>query len=142
MALWRNIGAVETIAAGRTQSWRITYGFGRDVGVVVGAPNLQELVANVELIAFDQGVFGRAAGEELSSETHYTVKIRNAGASGIRYNLNIGDWQPEGGQAPVAVRVRQLRPEVAQPPTTVLARRAQKKRSGSGARKRKAPRRR
>lgn len=138
MALWRDIGAVETIAAGRTHLWRITYGNGRDVGVVVGAPNLHQFVANVELIALDQGVFARASSEELGTQTHYTVKIRNAGTSGIRYNLNVGDWQPDGGDPPAAVRMRQLRPEVADPPTTVLAaaRRAKKKRARKAARRR------
>jgi hypothetical protein len=143
MALWRDIGAVETIGAGRTQLWRITYGNGRDVGVVVGAPNLHQFVADVELIALEQGVFARASSEELGTQTHYTVRIRNAGTSGIRYNLNVADWQPDGGEAPAAVRIRQLRPEVSDPPATVLAaaRRAKKKRSGGGARKRKAARR-
>ena len=144
MALWRDIGAVETIGAGRTQLWRITYGNGRDVGVVVGAPNLHQFAANVELIALDYGVFARASGEELGTQTHYTVKIRNAGTSGIRYNLNVGDWQPDAGDPPAAVRIRQLRPEVADTPSGVLAaaRRAKKKRPAGGARKRKAARRR
>jgi len=111
MAHWRNIGAVQTLAGGRAHLWNITYGNGRDVGVVVAAPNLQELGAGVELIAFDQGVFATAVGEELSTQTHYRVRIRNAGSSGIRYNLNIGDWQPDvGAQAPAAVRVSLLPP--------------------------------
>jgi hypothetical protein len=118
------------------------YGNGLDVGVVVAAPNLHE--ANVELIAFDQGVVARPVGEELSTQTHYGVKIRNAGASGIRYNLNIGDWQPEGGQAPVAVRVTQLPPGVGgvlvQPSTAIAAKRRAKR--GGGRAKKRATRRR
>lgn len=139
MALWRDIGAVETIGAGRTQLWRITYGNGRDVGVVVGAPNLHQFVANVELIALDQGVFARASGEELGTQTHYTVKIRNAGTSSIRYNLNVGDWQPDAADPPAAVRIRQLRPEVADTPSTVLAAKRRAKRAGA---KKRAKRRR
>jgi hypothetical protein len=139
MALWRSIGAVQTIAPGRTQVWHITYPNGRDVGVVVAAPNPSE--TNVELVAFDQGVFVRPVGEELSTHTQYTVKIRNAGTAGIGYNLNIGDWQTEGAQAPTAARVKQLPPgvsDVVVQPTVAVARRAKKK----AARKRKAARRR
>ena len=144
MAHWRNIGAVQSIAAGRTQLWHITYGNGHDFGVVVAAPNLHD--AGAELIAFDRGVLARAVGEELGSQTVYTVKIRNAGSSGIRYNLNIGDWQNDAGaQAPAAVRVRQLPPGVggvAVNPPVVIARRAKKKGARKAARKRKAVRRR
>ena len=142
MAHWRSIGAVQSIAAGRTQVWHITYGTGRDVGVVVAAPNLHDTGA--ELIAFDRGVLARAVGEELGSQTVYTVKIRNAGSSGINYNLNIGDWQNDvGAQAPTAVRVRQLPPGlggVVVGPPLVLARRAKNKGARKAARKRKAPR--
>jgi hypothetical protein len=145
MAHWRSIGGVISIPSGTTHHWQITYGNGRDVGVVVAAPNLHELVANVELIALDQGVLGRAGAEELTAQTHYTVKIRNAGVSGISYNLNIGDWQPDGGQAPAAHRIRTLPPGaggLGVEPSLVAARRAKKKRSSSAARKRKAARRR
>ena len=134
MALWRNVGHVVLIASGRTDQWQITYGTGQDVGVVVAAPNLQEI--NVELIALEQGVVARASGEELASSTHYTVKIRNAGTSGIRYNLNIGDWQPAGGQAPVAHRVRQLPvgvgDVVVRPPSAIAAKKRAKRAGGHG----------
>ena len=106
MALWRNVGNVVSIASGATHSWQITYGFGMDVGVVVAAPNPQEI--NAELIALDQGVVARPVGTELQTATHYTVKIRNLGAISLGYNLNIGDWQPANGQAPQAQRISQL----------------------------------
>lgn len=139
MAHWRNIGAVQSLAGGRTQLWHITYANGRDVGVVVAAPNLHE--TGPELIALDQGVLARAAGEELGSQTVYTVRIRNAGSSGINYNLNIGDWQPEpGAQAPTAVRVRLLPPVVVGGVlTTAIAAKKRAKRAGA---KKRAKRRR
>ena len=91
MTLWSNIGKVQTISPGVTHHWQITYGNGLDVGVVVAAPNLLDL--NAELIALDQGVVVRPVGTELQSATHYTVKIRNLGSINIQYNLDIGDWQ-------------------------------------------------
>lgn len=137
MAHWRNIGAVQTLAGGRGHLWHITYGTGRDVGVVVAAPNMHEFVAGVELIAFDQGVFATAVGEELTTQTHYSVRIRNVGASAIRYNLNIGDWQNEAGaQAPSAVRVSLLPGVLAGGVlTTPVAAKKRSKRKG-GAKKR------
>ena len=134
MAHWRSIGAAQTIAAGRTQVWHITYPNGRDVGVVVAAPNPSE--TNVELVAFDQGLFVRPVGEELSTHTVYTVKIRNAGTAGIGYNLNIGDWQPDAGaQAPTAVRVSQL-PPIATGGVLTTAIAAKKRAKRDGAKKR------
>jgi hypothetical protein len=142
MALWRNVGTVVSIGPSRTDHWQITYGTGQDVGVVVAAPNLQEI--NVELIALDQGVVARPVGEELSSATHYTVNIRNLGASALRYNLNIGDWQPAGGQAPQAHRVRQLPPgvgDVVVGSATTLAAKRRAKRPGGRSKKRATRRR-
>jgi hypothetical protein len=142
MALWRNVGNVVSIASGRTDYWQITYGTGRDVGVVVAAANLQEL--NNELVALDQGVVARPVGTELHSATHYTVKIRNLGSSSARYNLNIGDWQPDGGQAPVAQRIRQLPPgvgDVVVGPATTLAAKKRAKRAGGRSKKRATRRR-
>jgi hypothetical protein len=142
MALWRNVGSVVSIGSGRTDYWQITYGTGRDVGVVVAAPNLQEI--NAELIALDQGVVARPVGTELQTATHYTVRIRNLGTISLRYNLNIGDWQPDGGQAPAASRIRQLPPGVGDvvvgPATTIAAKKRAKRAGGRG--KKRATRRR
>jgi len=94
MALWRNIGGVVTLAAGGTHFWEISYPpNGRDVGVVVAAPNIQQPQINVELVATEQGVVARQSRDEGGPPIHYTVRIRNAGAIGLAYNLNIGDWQ-------------------------------------------------
>ena len=94
MALWRGIGGFSTIAGGATVTWEIVYPpNGRDVGTVVAAPNILQELVNVELVASDQGVVARPASGEGALPIHYTVKIRNAGAFPISYNLNIGDWQ-------------------------------------------------
>jgi hypothetical protein len=92
MALWRNIGGLSTIAPGATVFWEISYG-GRDVGVVVAAPNLLEDLANVELAAIEQGVVARPTPGEGGLPIAYTVRIRNHGTAHFSYNLNIGDWQ-------------------------------------------------
>ena len=141
MALWRNVGNVVSIASGVTHAWQITYHNGRDVGVVVAAPNPQEI--NAELIELDQGVLVRPVGTELSTETHYTVKIRNLGTISLRYNLNIGDWQPDSGQAPQAQRISQFPPVVVDvgPLIAFAARQRTKPAAGRGGKKR-APRRR
>jgi hypothetical protein len=95
MALWRNIGGISTIAPGATAYWEYSYPpGGRDVGVAVAAPNIQQAQINVELIATEQGVVARQTPiEEGAPEIHYTVRIRNAGAVPLAYNLDIGDWQ-------------------------------------------------
>ena len=94
MALWRNIGGLAFIGPGSTHFWEITYPpNGRDVGVVVIAPNLQEGEIGVELVARDQGVVERNGGE--APQIHYRVQIHNNGTFPITlaYNLNVGDWQ-------------------------------------------------
>lgn len=94
MAFWRSIGGLSTIVGGATVTWEIVYPpYGRDVGTVVMSPNIQQELVNTELIAFDQGVVARPNPGEGALPIHYTVKIRNAGASPISYNLNVGDWQ-------------------------------------------------
>jgi hypothetical protein len=91
VALWRNIGGVTTIVPGATHFWEYTYG-GRDVGVAIAAPNLQQAQINAELVALEQGVVARQSADEGGPPIHYTVRIRNVGSAGIDYNLNIGDW--------------------------------------------------
>ena len=128
MALWSDIGNTQTIHPGATHLWRITYGNGLDVGVVVAAPNVRESQIGVNLVAFEQSVVtDQSTGMNEGAATHYAVKIRNAGPREIDYNLDIADWQPAGAQAPVARRLEQLPPEVAVQPTTVIA---AKKRAG------------
>jgi hypothetical protein len=92
MALWRNIGGLSTIAPGATAFWEISYG-GRDVGVVVCAPNILEEFANIELAAIEQGVFAGTNPGEGALPIVYTVRIKNHGSFSLSYNLNIGDWQ-------------------------------------------------
>jgi hypothetical protein len=92
MALWRNIGGLSTIAPGATAFWEITYG-GRDVGVVVCAPNILESSINIELAAIEQGVVARFTAGEGSPPIDYTVRIKNHGTFHLSYNLNVGDWQ-------------------------------------------------
>jgi len=94
MALWRNIGGLNTIAAGATVYWEYYYPpGGRDVGVAIAAPNLQSANINVPLV-MEQGIVERQTPvEEGAPEIHYTLKVRNLGAGSLTYNLNIGDWQ-------------------------------------------------
>jgi len=138
MTLWSNIGKVQTIPPGVTHHWQITYGNGLDVGVVVAAPNLLEI--NAELVALEQGVVVRPVGTELQTATHYTVKIRNLGTISIQYNLDIGDWQGAGGQAPQAQRISELiiNPGV----LTGFAAKKRAKRAGGRGGKKRATRRR
>jgi hypothetical protein len=94
MALWRNIGGFNVIAPGQTVFWEIVYPpDGRDVGVVVAAPNMIEASINIELVALNQGVVERQSAGEGGPEIHYTARIQNFGTFEIAYNLNIGDWQ-------------------------------------------------
>lgn len=95
MALWRNIGGISTLAPGATAYWEYSYPpGGRDVGVAIAAPNLQQAQINVELVVLEQGVVERQTPvEEGAPEIHYTVRIRNLGGTSLAYNLNIGDWQ-------------------------------------------------
>jgi len=95
MAHWRNIGGISTIAPGATAYWEYSYPpNGRDVGVAVAAPNMQQPQINVEYLVVGQGIVQRQTTiEEGGTAIHYTVRIRNLGSIGIRYNLNIGDWQ-------------------------------------------------
>jgi hypothetical protein len=95
MALWRNIGGISTIAPGATHYWEYLYPpGGRDVGVALAAPNMQQAQINVELVVPEQGVVQRQTRvEEGVPEIHYTVRIKNLGAVALGYNLNIGDWQ-------------------------------------------------
>jgi hypothetical protein len=94
MALWRNIGGLNTIAPGATIHWGYYYPpGGRDVGVALAAPNLQSAQINVELTT-EQGIVERQTPvEEGAPEIHYTVRVKNLGAAPLTYNLNIGDWQ-------------------------------------------------
>jgi len=94
MALWRNIGGLNTIAPGATIHWGYYYPpGGRDVGVALAAPNLQSAQINVELTT-EQGIVERQTPvEEGAPEIHYTVRVRNLGLAPLTYNLNIGDWQ-------------------------------------------------
>ena len=95
MAHWRSIGGISTIAPGATAYWEYFYPpGGRDVGVAVAAPNMQQPQIDVELVATEQGVVQRQTRvEEGVPEIHYTVRIRNLGGVALSYNLNIGDWQ-------------------------------------------------
>jgi hypothetical protein len=95
MAHWRSIGGITTIAAGATHFWEYHYPpGGRDVGVTVAAPNMQQPQIDVELVATEQGVVQRQTRvEEGVPEIHYTVRIKNLGTVALGYNLNIGDWQ-------------------------------------------------
>jgi hypothetical protein len=94
MALWRNIGGLNTISAGATVYWEYYYPpGGRDVGVAIAAPNLQSANINVPLV-MEQGIVERQTPvEEGAPQIHYTLKVRNLGAGSLTYNLNIGDWQ-------------------------------------------------
>ena len=94
MALWRNIGGLNTITPGATVYWEYYYPpGGRDVGVAIAAPNLQSAQINVELVS-EQGIVERQTPvEEGAPEIHYTVRVRNLGGGSLTYNLNIGDWQ-------------------------------------------------
>ena len=134
MALWSDIGNTQTIQPGATHLWRITYGDGLDVGVVVAAPNVRESQIGVDLVAVDQGVVtSQSTGLNEGAATHYTVNIRNAGSRQIDYNLDIADWQPAGAHAPTAVRVKQLPPGVVGgvlQPTVAIAAKKRAKRGG------------
>jgi hypothetical protein len=94
MALWRNIGGLNTIAPGATIHWGYYYPpGGRDVGVAIAAPNLQSAQINVELTT-QQGIVERQTPvEEGAPEIHYTLRVTNTGAAPLTYNLDIGDWQ-------------------------------------------------
>lgn len=94
MALWRNIGGLNTIAPGATIHWGYYYPpGGRDVGVAIAAPNLQSAQINVEL-TMEQGIVERQTPvEEGAPEIHYTLRVKNLGLAPLTYNLNIGDWQ-------------------------------------------------
>jgi hypothetical protein len=144
MALHRGIGVTRRISPGRTHLWEITYPNAANVGVVVAAPNLGfEILLGNEIVALEQGVVDRdpPAGHQ-TRRFHYTVKIRNNGPLSSDYNLNIGDWLPEGSPAPAVRFIRQLPLpgdiHVDLEPVVL----AKKKRRGSAARKRKASRRR
>jgi hypothetical protein len=91
MALWRNIGGVTSIVPGATHYWE--YGYGRDVGVAIAAPNMQQPQINVELVVLRQGVVQRQSRGEGAPLIDYTVRIQNIGGIALDYNLNIGDWQ-------------------------------------------------
>jgi len=95
MAHWRSIGGITTIAPGATAYWEYSYPpNGRDVGVTVAAPNAQQGQINVEYFVVGQGLVQRQTGiDEGGTAIHYTVRIKNLGTIGFRYNLNIGDWQ-------------------------------------------------
>lgn len=92
MALYRNVGGIVTLGAGATHHWEYWFdGFGRDVGVAVAAPNIQEPQDNVLLVATNPGVVARANGE--TDGIHYTIDILNTGPLAIRYNLCLADWR-------------------------------------------------
>jgi len=92
MALYRNVGGIVTITPGATHYWEYWFdGFGRDVGVAVAAPNIQEPQVDVKLVALNPGVVAHASGE--TDGIFYTIDIRNAGAAPIRYNLCLADWR-------------------------------------------------
>lgn len=94
MALWRNIGGLNTISSGATVYWEYYYPpGGRDVGVAIAAPNLQS--AQIDLpLSMEQGIIERQTPvEEGAPLIHYTLKVRNLGVGSLTYNLNIGDWQ-------------------------------------------------
>ena len=95
MALWRNIGGITTISPGATLYFEYYYPpNGRDVGVAVAAPNMQQAQINVELAVTEQGVVQRQTRvEEGVPEIHYTVRVKNLGGWPLSYNWNIGDWQ-------------------------------------------------
>ena len=90
MAIWRNIGGVATIVQGATQYWEYSYG-GRDIGLAIASPNMQEGQINLEMLALVQGVVQRDHGETTSIS--YTARMTNLGPGEMSYNLNIGDWQ-------------------------------------------------
>ncbi|HEY1287690.1 MAG TPA: hypothetical protein VGF58_05140 [Burkholderiales bacterium] len=140
MTLWSNVGKVQTIAPGVTHHWQITYGNGLDVGVVVAAPNLRLPQINVELVALEQGVIERqTSGDEQVPSSHYTVKIRNLGSTEMDYNLDIGDWQGAGGQAPQAQRISEL---IINPGVIAFAAKKRAKPAGGRGGKKRATRRR
>jgi hypothetical protein len=91
MALWRNIGGVATIVQGGKQYWEYSYAGGRDIGLAIAAPNMQEGQINLEMVAVEQGVVQRDKGESIA--IGYTVRVQNLGPGEMSYNLNIGDWQ-------------------------------------------------
>ena len=90
MALLRNVGSPTTIAPGATLVWTYNFTPIADVGVAQATPNLLEEAANIELIAFDNGVALTPSQGENPPLTVYKVSVRNAGAFPISYNLNVG----------------------------------------------------
>ena len=90
MALFRNVGPVTTIAPGATHFWTYNFTPIADVGVASATPNLLEEAANIELIAFDNGVALTPGQGENPPLTVYKVSVRNTGAFPISYNLNTG----------------------------------------------------
>jgi hypothetical protein len=91
MALWRNIGGLTTIVQGAQQYWEYTYG-GRDIGLAIAAPNMQEGQINLEMVVIEQGVVQRDSGND-SPLINYTARIQNLGPGEMFYNINVGDWQ-------------------------------------------------
>jgi hypothetical protein len=92
VALFRNVGALTTIAPGATQVWTYSFTPLADVGVALVTPNLLEEAANIELIAFDHGVVLAPGQGENPPLNVYKVSIRNTGAFPMSYNLNVGTF--------------------------------------------------
>ncbi len=91
MALLRHVGAEVTIKAGATHYWEYWFGSDKEVGVALVTPNLLDPSVGIELIASDPGVVLVPESDEGGPGTHYTVRIRNAGAFDMTYDLNIGN---------------------------------------------------
>jgi hypothetical protein len=91
MALFRNVGAPTTLAAGKAVTWEYSWGTGQDVGVTMVTPNLLEPSINIPLICSDFGVVLRQGQGENPPGTNYFVTIRNTGEFPMMHNLNVGD---------------------------------------------------
>jgi hypothetical protein len=78
---FNNVGLVQTLVPGATQSW--WYAFGRDMGFQHAGADIK--TPGGPLISFNQG-----KKMENNGSITYVVDIRNAGNVPVRYNLQGG----------------------------------------------------
>jgi hypothetical protein len=91
MPLFRNIGALTSIAPGATHHWEYWFGRGSEVGVAAVTPNMLLTQIHTQLVAREHGVVQIDSGiDEGGTLTHYTVQIHNNGPTWMDYNLNTG----------------------------------------------------
>lgn len=93
MAIFRNVGAVTTIAPGATHYWRYWFLPIADVGAAVATPNHLLEQSGVELVVRDPGVVQEAPAGEGGNLIRYTARIHNlSGVAAMQYNLNLGNF--------------------------------------------------